>query len=164
MSSTAKNTVAHHSDHLPEDTKRVVVSAGLIRAPQGHPEAGKILMTRRLADAHLANAWEFPGGKVESRENPRLALHRELYEELAITVDRVSIYAVGHHVYDLTQESSKPRAKDVILLVYECYLHSGEPQRLGVSDLSWLSPAEVCELPLPPADKEIIERLRGEVG
>ena len=143
--------------------KRVLVSAGLIRAPKEHPEEGKILMTRRLADAHLANSWEFPGGKVELGEDPIEALHRELEEELAIQVDRVSIFSVGHHLYDITRSPDSPRSKDVILLVYECYLSEGEPQKIGVSDYAWLSPAEVCQLPLPPADEEIITRLRREL-
>ena len=64
----------------------------------------------------------------------------------------------------MTESADAPRAKDVILLVYECYLSEGVPQTLGVSEYSWLSPAEVCDLPLPPADEEIITRLRREIG
>ena len=142
-------------------TKRVVVAAGLIRAPQHHSQAGKILMTKRLSDAHLANSWEFPGGKIEFGEDPIRALHRELKEELEIEVDQVSIYAVGHHLYQ--SESLRDSAKDVILLVYECELADGEPQKIGVSDYAWLSPKEVCDLPLPPADIEVINRLRKEI-
>ena len=142
--------------------KRVVVSAGLIRAPQGHPHAGKILMTRRLADVHLAHAWEFPGGKVELGEDPVDALHRELKEELNIEVRDPVIYAVGHHLYPAAREES--RGKDVILLIYDCFLSGGEPERIGVSDFSWLNSAEVCALPLPPADEEVLDRLRSEVG
>ena len=141
--------------------KRVVVSAGLIRAPQGHPQAGKILMTRRLADVHLAHAWEFPGGKVELGEDPVSALHRELKEELNIEVDEPMIYAVGHHLYTVGGDSSQ--GKDVILLIYECVISEGIPQKIGVSDFSWLTPAEVCALPLPPADEEVLARLQREI-
>lgn len=162
-SHSVPNTEQTHSASVTVDMKRVLVSAGLIRAPHGHPEEGKILMTRRLADVHLANAWEFPGGKVELGEDPMSALHRELNEELAIKVDRVSIYSVGHHVYKLDSQEGSRKAKDVVLLVYECFLSFGEPQKIGVSDFAWLSPAEVCKLPLPPADEEIIARLRCEL-
>lgn len=140
--------------------KRVVVSAGLIRAPHGHPHAGHILMTRRLADVHLAGSWEFPGGKVELGEDPRDALHRELDEELGIKVSEPQIYAVGHHLY---QDADQGSGKDVMLLIYDCELLSGAPQALGVSEFSWLTPREVCELPLPPADEEAITRLRAEI-
>jgi len=136
-------------------TSRVVVAAGLIRAPEGHPAAGRILMSQRLAGAHLAGAWEFPGGKLELGEDPRAALARELREELAIEVAGAEIYAVGHHPYP---------QKDVILLVYECWHVGGDPQALGVAAFEWLTPAEVCALPLPPADEEVVARLRGEVA
>ena len=82
-----------------QNHKRVVVAAGLIRAPLNHAQAGKILMTKRFSDAHLANSWEFPGGKIEFGEDPISALHREIKEELDITIQKVSIYAVGHHLY-----------------------------------------------------------------
>ena len=140
--------------------KRVLVSAGLIRAPKHHSQAGKILMTKRLADAHLANSWEFPGGKIELGEDPVQALHRELMEELAIKVDHVQIYAVGQHTYHF--ESIDKASKDVVLLVYDCQLMEGIPQKLGVADYAWLSPQEVCQLPLPPADEEVLARLASE--
>ena len=140
--------------------KRVVVSAGLIRAPEGHPQAGRILMTRRLADVHLAHAWEFPGGKVELGEDPIDALHRELKEELNIEVCNPTIYAVGHHLY--LNDHDPSQGKDVVLLIYECLLLKGDPQRIGVSDFSWLTSKEVCGLPLPPADEEVLARLQGE--
>lgn len=141
--------------------KRVVVSAGLIRAADDHPQRGKILMTRRLADVHLAGSWEFPGGKVEIGEDPVAALQRELNEELGIEVSSPQIYSVGHHLYERAEEPDE--AKDVILLVFDCQLTSGEPQCLGVSSFAWLTPSEVCELPLPPADEDVLRRLRLEL-
>ena len=92
--------------------KRILVVAGLIRAPYSHPQAGRILMSRRLANTHLAHSWEFPGGKVELGEDPIDALHRELKEELNIEVSHPEVYAVGHHCYS---------EKEVILMVYECW-------------------------------------------
>jgi 8-oxo-dGTP diphosphatase len=137
----------------PSTLKRVLVAAGLIRAPKEHPYAGKILMSRRLADAHLPNSWEFPGGKVEPGEDPKDALSRELMEELNIEVSDLRIYAVGHHTYP---------QKEIILLVYECWHSGGTPQALHVSSFEWLSIEEVCALELPPADEEVIDRLRAE--
>ncbi|MGB0765926.1 MAG: NUDIX domain-containing protein, partial [Luminiphilus sp.] len=49
--------------------------------------SGRVLIARRGADLHQGGLWEFPGGKVESGEDVRQALTRELLEELGISVE-----------------------------------------------------------------------------
>ncbi len=49
-------------------------------------EPGRLLVARRTAPPHFAGMWEFPGGKVESGETAEQALHRELLEELGVSV------------------------------------------------------------------------------
>ncbi|MFN7094612.1 MAG: (deoxy)nucleoside triphosphate pyrophosphohydrolase [Burkholderiales bacterium] len=44
-----------------------------------------LLASRPLGKIH-AGSWEFPGGKLESRETATLALIRELKEEIGVTV------------------------------------------------------------------------------
>ena len=56
--------------------KRVV--AGLI------VKDGKLLVCQRTRHQTMPLKWEFPGGKIEEREQPRDALRRELEEELGI--------------------------------------------------------------------------------
>ena len=46
----------------------------------------RLLAARRAAPLTMAGGWEFPGGKVEPGEDPIAALHRELTEELGVTV------------------------------------------------------------------------------
>ena len=60
--------------------KILQIAVGIIRNPQN-----QIFITQRAADAHMANKWEFPGGKIESDETPEEALVRELQEEVGIT-------------------------------------------------------------------------------
>ncbi len=134
--------------------KRILVSAGLVRGAAGRPEAGRILLTRRPPDAHLGDWWEFPGGKVEPGESPVEALVRELREELGVDVAVGDIYAVGHHVYE---------SRDVVLLIYECEIVEGEPACIEVAELRWLTVRELLEVPLPPADEPVVERLRREL-
>ena len=61
------------------------------------------------------------------------------------------VYAVGHHVYPV---------KEVVLLVYEARVVSGEPACLGVAAFEWMTPQQVAALPLPPADRPVVDRLR----
>jgi 8-oxo-dGTP diphosphatase len=47
-----------------------VVAAALIDAD------GRLLLAQRPPGKHLAGAWEFPGGKLETGETPLAALTR----------------------------------------------------------------------------------------
>lgn len=133
---------------------RIVVVAGLIRGRARTPEAERFLVSRRPAGTHLADWWEFPGGKIELGEPPEHALARELREELGIDVEVGDVYAVGHHVYE---------TREVLLLVYSCAVVSGQPQCLEVAEFRWVTPAELVALPLPPADEPVVARLRREL-
>lgn len=51
--------------------KKLQIAVGIIRNPND-----EIFITRRAADAHMANKLEFPGGKIEADETPEQALIR----------------------------------------------------------------------------------------
>lgn len=133
--------------------KRIVVAAGLVRGREGGAEADRYLISRRPEGTHLAQSWEFPGGKVDPGEPPDRALVRELREELGVEVAVGDIFAVGHHVYP---------EREVLLLVYDARVVRGEPACLEVAEFRWVSAAELTTIPLPPADMPVVERLARE--
>jgi len=49
---------------------------------------GKYLLGKRLDSQSWAGWWEFPGGKLESNENPLEALKREIFEELGVAINK----------------------------------------------------------------------------
>jgi 8-oxo-dGTP diphosphatase len=129
----------------------VIVAAAVVR------HEGRILLTRRMAGAHLAGMWELPGGKVEDGEDPEAAVVRECAEECAIDVVVEDIADVTFHRYAATE--TKP-GKDVLLLFYWCRLGGRrEVAHLGVADHAWVSPRELSAYPLPPPDAKLVRKI-----
>lgn len=133
----------------------IVVAAAVVR------HEGRVLLTRRMAGAHLAGMWELPGGKVEDGESPEAAVVRECLEECAIDVVVDDILDVTFHRYAATE--TKP-AKDVLLLFYGCALATArgarrDVQHLGVADHAWVLPTELRQYPLPPPDEKLVRKL-----
>jgi len=59
----------------------------------------KLLLTKRALHKVAGGAWEFPGGKIETDEQPLAALIRECKEELAIDVNSAEHLIVVKHQY-----------------------------------------------------------------
>jgi 8-oxo-dGTP diphosphatase len=100
--------------------------------------------------------WEFPGGKVESGETAEQALHRELLEELGVSVRLGSELVSG-------SGSGWPLNERAVMRVWFAELVDGEPHPLEDHDeLRWIeleSREEVLGLPWIPADLPIVEAL-----
>jgi len=133
--------------------KTVVVSAAVI------VERGRVLLTQRKAGAHLAGAWEFPGGKVEAGEDPRAALRRELAEELGIDAEIGEIVDVTFHRYEDAD-------KAVLLLFFLATRTAGsaEPRAIDVAAFTWAGAGELEPSKFPPADVAILAKVARMLG
>ena len=127
-------------------TRPIQVVAGLIR------QTGRYLIARRKSGAHMGGLWEFPGGKREPGETMEDCLRRELREELGIEVTAPLPYRVVRHAYP---------DKVVELYFFFCSIESGQPQALGCDEFRWASPDDFAHFEFPPADRPIIDALRG---
>jgi 8-oxo-dGTP diphosphatase len=113
----------------------------------------RLLAARRAAPSVLAGGWEFPGGKVEPGEVPTAALHRELDEELQITVD------LGGELRH-PAGGSWPISAAGELRLWFARISSGEPLPTGSHDeLRWLSGDQLGTVNWLPADRAIIAEL-----
>jgi 8-oxo-dGTP diphosphatase len=124
----------------------VEVAAALIQ-----DEAGRYLITRRRAGAHLAGLWEFPGGKREAGETLEECLTRELTEELGADV------IVGERVETLTWCYPE---RTVVISFFRCRLVSGGVEPRERQSCAWVEPARLSDYEFPPADRALLARLR----
>jgi 8-oxo-dGTP diphosphatase len=60
---------------------------------------GQILITKRRNKQFMPDYWELPGGKIEVGENKKDSLKRELFEELGVIVNKISLKHRMFHLY-----------------------------------------------------------------
>jgi 8-oxo-dGTP diphosphatase len=125
------------------DSGAIVVLAGVVERD------GRFLVSRRLKGTHLADHWEFPGGKCEPGETHEACLAREFREELDVDID------VGAEI--LTTEHTYPE-RAVRLHFRRCALR-GEPRPVLGQAVRWISRDEMKSLPFPEADRDLIRML-----
>lgn len=109
---------------------------------------GRILISKRPSNTHLAGYWEFPGGKIESGETPAEALIRETEEELGIVVRPIK---------ELTCTLYQYPEKYIELIFLQALFISGIPKRIGVADFAWIYPSEVGNYRFPEADQTLFK-------
>ena len=113
---------------------------------------GRFLLTLRPAGTHLADHWEFPGGKCEPHESHAEALRRELHEELDLAADVGALEFAATHTYP---------ERTVTLHFYRCTF-VGEPRAMMGQEMRWVARADLARLPFPEADRDLITRLAAE--
>jgi 8-oxo-dGTP diphosphatase len=112
----------------------------------------RVLIARRLPEAHQGGLWEFPGGKVEPGESAVAALSRELREELGVDVEVGPVLARVRHRY--------PDREAVDLSFRACRVRSGEPAALGCSGIAWVGPHDLAGYEFPAANGPVVAHLR----
>jgi mutator protein MutT len=99
---------------------------------------------------HLEGYWEFPGGKCDAAETLEACLARELREELDVDA------RIGEEMF--TTDHTYPERR-VELHFFRCEL-LGEPRPQLGQEMQWVRREQLHALQFPPADEELIRRLR----
>jgi mutator protein MutT len=112
---------------------------------------GRCLITQRLATSPLGGLWEFPGGKRHPDESLKDCLHRELKEELDISVQVGEEIKVIQHAYP---------GYTVRLHFYRCTMFGGSPRMLGNQAYRWVPISELSQYAFPEANRPLIRDLQ----
>lgn len=107
-----------------------------------------ILISQRLPNKHLAGFWEFPGGRVEAGESPRMALARELSEELGIEVLQALPWCSLTHSYE---------TKTIRLMIFRVTRWLGEPMGKEGQAIEWVPWEILPSRRMPPADQALLK-------
>lgn len=117
----------------------------------------QLLSARRSAPPEIAGSWEFPGGKVEVGESPLDALHRELREELGVSV------RVGAEIPSAVG-STWPLSENASMRLWLAEVVAGDPSPLEDHDeLRWLAAGEWRSVPWLPADIALVDALEAMI-
>jgi 8-oxo-dGTP diphosphatase len=117
---------------------------------------GRILVCQRKRGSRHELKWEFPGGKVESGEEPRAALARELREELAIEA------RIGPEI--VRYEHSYPGRDPILLIFYHVMEFTGTPVNVVFESIEWSALSKLPSYDFLDGDVDFVRRLaRGEV-
>ncbi|MGI9102380.1 MAG: (deoxy)nucleoside triphosphate pyrophosphohydrolase [Terriglobales bacterium] len=110
---------------------------------------GKILICQRTRHQPMPLKWEFPGGKIESGEQPRDALRRELEEELGIDAK------VGDEAARIRHTYARGGAVELRFFVVESF--SGEIENRIFKDVRWATRKELPKYDFLEADAGLVK-------
>ena len=113
----------------------------------------KIFATQR-GYGEFKGGWEFPGGKVESGEEPEAALIREIQEELNTEINVPDM--IGTIEYDYPTFHLR-------MSCYWCSVVSGQLELLEHEAARWLGRDELYSVSWLPADWQVLGEIEGEM-
>ncbi|WP_306349391.1 8-oxo-dGTP diphosphatase MutT [Pasteurella atlantica] len=128
----------------------VQVAAAIIRN-----EFGQIYLAQRLEGQDFAQSLEFPGGKVNDGETPEEAVVREIEEEVGIHI--LSAFPYEHFSFEYP-------TKIIEFFFYLVEDWVGEPFGREGQEGFWIEQSELDSEQFPPANEELIKRLKSEVS
>ena len=112
---------------------------------------GMILVGQRRAGDRFQFKWEFPGGKVEPDEDPKVALARELREELGIEAVIGEELARYEHQY--------PGKTAILLMFFRVHQFTGEPANNVFESIRWEARPRLPEYDFLDGDVDFVRRL-----
>lgn len=126
------------------------------RSPQYNVVTGviwkedKFLILLRENKKHLGGLWEFPGGKIKTRENQIEALSRKIMDECGLNVTIESTIGSFKHVY--THFSIR-------MTSFHCSVKNGTRVN-SKQKYQWINPSQIKQYAFPKANHKIFSLMK----
>lgn len=119
-------------------------------------EDGKILLSLLEGNPTYGPKWELPGGGLDFGEELRTGFHREIQEELGVSV--ASMDERPHYLWTVFRKDSS-RGYGAIHLFHVCYRITLDSQDFGsdaeAKETKFFSPEELKDLAIHPSSEPI---------
>jgi len=116
-------------------------------------KGNKVLIVRRPEDKMLGGLWEFPGGRVLSKESAEVACTRIIAEKVNLNVVVESKLIRIRHAYTHFKITAD---------IFICAIVSGRVKRNGPTDHQWVSLNKLERYPFPKSNHKFISKLMKE--
>lgn len=123
--------------------KKIEVVAAIIQSD------GAYFATQR-GYGEFEGMWEFPGGKIEFGESPKVALKREIQEELGVDITIEELLCTTEYDYP---------SFHLTMHCYLCSVASGDIELREHKSACWLTAETLDSVEWLPADQKVIEKL-----
>lgn len=139
----ASPEVCVHAPNVPFPSPAIPVVCAIIE------RNGEVLVAQRPPHKHLPLKWEFPGGKVETGEEPADALVREIREELHCRLDQLVALPSSLHDYGSIR---------IEMLPFVARLAEGSPHPKPQEHVAirWVAADRLAQLDLAAADLPVL--------
>lgn len=121
------------------------ISIGIIENQQQ-----EVLIALRKESVHMQGCWEFPGGKVEPEESFKMALRRELNEELGIHAHSMTRLIELQHQYE---------DRHLHFQVFKVNKFFGHVEGVEAQQLRWVSQSDLALDQFPAANSAMLDAL-----
>ncbi len=111
----------------------------------------KVLICQRTRHQPMPLKWEFPGGKIETGEQPHDALTREIEEELGV------VPVIGPEVIRIRHTYRNGGAVNLRFYLVERY--QGELENRIFRDMRWVDRSELTDYDFLEADLAMVRDL-----
>ena len=111
----------------------------------------KFLIAKRKKNVLLGGLWELPGGKKKHKEDNADCLHREIKEELNITVKINKKIGIIKHNYSHFS---------INLTGYFCSFLKGTPKPLASDDIKWIKTSSINNFAFPKSTNKLFELIK----